>query len=35
MMDLNDRFVGLMMGMVILLLFFGYIAFFTKVEDKK
>lgn len=34
MIDLNDRFVGLMIGMLILIAFFGYIALFGKVDKK-
>lgn len=35
MIDFNDRFTGLMIGLLIILSFFGYIALFGKTEDKK
>lgn len=36
MINLNDRFIGLMIAFLILFVFLGYIAFFTDVkEDKK
>lgn len=34
MIDLNDRFIGLMIGLLILVVFFGYLAIFGKVEKK-
>lgn len=34
MIDINDRFTGLMIGMLILLIFFGYLAIFSKVDKK-
>lgn len=34
MIDFNDRFVGLMIGLLIILAFLGYIAIFGKVEKK-
>ena len=33
MIDLNDRFTGLLIGLSILIVFFGYIAIFGKVEE--
>lgn len=35
MIDLNDRFIGLMIALSILIVFFGYLAFFGKVEEEK
>lgn len=35
MVDLNDRFVGLMIGLLIIIAFGLYLVFFTKVEEKK
>lgn len=34
MIDFNDRFTGLMIGLIILMIFFGYIALFGKVDKK-
>lgn len=34
MIDLNDRFVGLVIGLLIILLFGVYLAFFTKADKK-
>lgn len=35
MIDLNDRFTGLMIGIFMVLAFFAYFAIFGKVEEKK
>lgn len=35
MIDLNDRFTGLMIGLSIILIFFGYIAIFGEVKEEK
>lgn len=35
MIDLNDPFTGLMAGLIIIIAFFGYIAFFTKLDKKR
>ena len=35
MIDLNDRFVGLMIGIFIVLAFFGYFAIFGKADKKR
>lgn len=34
MIDVNDRFTGLMIGLLILLLLAGYLAIFGKVDKK-
>lgn len=34
MIDFNDRFTGLMIGLLILMVVFGYLAIFGKVEKK-
>lgn len=34
MIDFNDRFVGLMIGLLMVLAFLGYIAIFGKVDKK-
>lgn len=34
MIDLNDRFTGLMIGLLVLVAFFGYLAIFGKVDKK-
>jgi len=35
MIDLNDRFIGLMIGLLIILAFIFYLAIFGKVEEEK
>lgn len=35
MIDFNDRFVGLMIGLLIVTAFFAFFAFFGEVEKKK
>lgn len=35
MIDLNDRFVGLMIGLFIIIAFGLYLVFFTKLEEKR
>lgn len=35
MIDFNDRFVGLMIGLLIVLAFGAYFAFFGKVDKKR
>lgn len=35
MIDLNDRFIGLMVGLLILLVFAGYLAFFSQADKKR
>lgn len=35
MIDLNDRFFGLMLGILIVIAFFAFFAFFGEVEKKK
>lgn len=35
MIDFNDRFIGLMIGLLILVAFFGYLAIFGEVEKKR
>jgi hypothetical protein len=34
MIDLNDRFVGLVLGLLMIVAFAAYIAFFTKPEEE-
>ena len=34
MIDFNDRFTGLMIGLIILMIVFGYLAIFGEVEKK-
>ncbi len=35
MIDLNDRFIGLMIGLLIILAFAAYLAFFSKADKKR